>query len=269
MADLSDVENAIKDTLSPVLLPNGADHNGLLDVFCRLYRGWPSPGGLNADLSAGIVNVTLFPDMLQGRTTTRFTDSWYGARAQSSLTATVAGNTITIAGTPLTGQAVGLAIDGRTYVYRVEEGDTPTLVASALAALIGANRIANYAGSTVTVPGAGTILARSVVNSSVQQEIRRQERHIRVSCWCPSPGIRDQFASAVDGVLAATTFLTLSDGTRARIVYSGTQVYDTSQNALLYRRDLTYSIEYATVLSMTAPAMLFGELIVNAGTITA
>ena len=91
----------------------------------------------------------------------------------------------------------------------------------------------------------------------------------RVTCWCPTPQTRDAAAGAIDLAMAPLTFLDLADGSQGRVIYAGTTVFDQSQDALLYRRDLLYSVEYATVLTATQPAMLFGELGVNAAQVVA
>ena len=46
-------------------------------------------------------------------------------------------------------------------------------------------------------------------------------------------------------------------------------MFDQSQDALLYRRDLLYQIEYPTIISTLQPAMLFGDLLLNAADFTA
>ena len=71
----------------------------------------------------------------------------------------------------------------------------------------------------------------------------------------PSPSIRH---------LAPLTFISLPDGTAARLIFGGSTVFDQSQNATLYRRDLTYSVEYATTITALQPSMLFGSLDLNA-----
>ena len=45
---------------------------------------------------------------------------------------------------------------------------------------------------------------------------------------------------------------------RPEIIYHNTAGYDQSQNALLYRRDLIYTVEYPTVTTAQQPSMLFG-----------
>jgi hypothetical protein len=242
MADLSDVENAIRDTLASSLLLTGTDQHKLLDITCRIFRGWPSPGGLNADLIAGAVNITIFPDAGAGRTTTRFFDTWYSANTEPGLVLTERDGTVTVTGVPRDGQLVGIDVDGQTFVYSVKSSDTTSMVASALAALIRTDRVVNYARSELTIPGAVSIRARAGKDGIVQREVRRQERDIRVSCWCSSPSQRDTITSEIDGTLAALSFISLPDGSSGRITYVGSQVFDTSQNALLYRRDLIYTV---------------------------
>ena len=83
------------------------------------------------------------------------------------------------------------------------------------------------------------------------------------------PATRDTAATAIDQALSSQHFLTLADGTTGRLTYVGTTVFDQSQNARLYRRDLNYNVEYATVVSNTLPAMLFGNLVLNSVSITA
>jgi hypothetical protein len=63
--------------------------------------------------------------------------------------------------------------------------------------------------------------------------------------------------------MACSPFIGLADETKAHVRYISTQVYDQSQNALLYRRDLSYRFEYTTVDSTTVPVMLFGDLLNN------
>ena len=107
-----------------------------------------------------------------------------------------------------------------------------------------------------------------VTDAPAKQEVRRQEQGFRVICWCPDPEVRDATASAVDAVLSTQRFIALKDGTSGRLTYAGTTEFDQSQNARLYRRDLAYNVEYATIVSETLPAMLFGTLGLNAASLT-
>lgn len=236
---------------------------------CRIYRGWPNAASLDADLRAGLINVTIFPASGSGRVTTRYLEPWTASPVTPALTASVSGQSVTFAGTAGAGQIAGLRIDQATYAYRTQAGDTPASVAANLATQARANTIVQLSLATLTIPGAGQLAARVVADAQASQEVRRQSQTFRVTSWCPTPATRDAAAIAIDQSFAALTFLTLADRTEARIQYAGTLVFDQSQDALLYRRDLLYAIEYPTILSAQQPSMLWGELAIAGATIPA
>lgn len=269
MADESDVEAALVNVVSAALYPYGTGEASVPGPDCRIYRGWPNSAALDADLAAGKVNVTVFPGSGTGRTTTRFMEQWLGTPAQPSLTVMVAGSLVTFGGSANVGQIAGILVDGASYVYRTQTGDTPALVAANLASMARARFIVLLSQSALTIAGAGNLLARVVADAPAQQEIRRQEHDFRVTCWCPTPAARDVTATAIDQALSKIRFIMLADGTSARLMYMGTAVFDQSQNSSLYRRDLTYNVEYATILVSSQPTMLFGELVFNTASITA
>jgi hypothetical protein len=265
MADLYHVEEALAGLISDTLYPDGTDSPSLVEVPCRIYRGWPNATALNADLSAGRVNVTVFPDGAPGRVTSRFAPAWPVTTETPSLTMVVDGASVTVAGIAEVGQRAALLIDRKAYLYEIQPGDTPALVAANLAQLARADRVVQLSQARITIPDAQSVSARVVTTSAVMQEVRRQEKDMRVSCWCPSPSIRDTIADTVDRALARRSFLRLADGTEAKIGYSATSVFDQSQNALLYRRDLVYTVEYPTTIVEMQPRMLLGSLKLNAG----
>ncbi len=263
MADISDVEQAITEIVTAGLYPEGSTQSSVVGVVCRVYRGWPNAATLNADLSAGIVNVTIAPENESGRTTTRYLPEWQYTPVQPGTTATAAGTTVSIGGTPAAGDVVGALIDGAAYVYRIQSGDAAELIAANLGSLIQVDRMVSVQDTTITIPGAGSVLARAVCDCPSSVESRRQEKDVRVTCWCPSPFVRDTVAAAIDAALNQLAFLALPDGTNARINYKNTTIYDQAQNALLYRRDLTFVTEYPTVTIQQQPSMIFGAASIN------
>jgi hypothetical protein len=264
MADLSDVETSMLASVTTSVYPTGIGAPSAIGPICRIYRGWPTSGSLNADLAAGKVNITISPDSHMGRTTTRYAPVWSSTPQTPDLSAVVTGCCISFSGSGGGNVAIGIRVDDKSYTYRPLATDNATLIAAILAAQIQNDQMVLLLGSTITIPGATTIVARVVPDSLSVQEVRRQERQIRVICWCPSPILRDVASSVVDTGLAASPFIPLSDGSQARVSYEGTLVFDQSQNALLYRRDLLYNAEYPTMITATTPSMLFGNLIINA-----
>jgi hypothetical protein len=266
MADISDIEQAVANFVTSTLYPSGASQCSI-GALCRVYRGWPNSGTLNADLSAGVVNITVVTDNDSGRTTTRYLPEWHTNLSQPGIAASATGQTITLSGSPLVGDVVGALIDGVAYAYRIQAGDTVDLIASNIVQLIQVDRPATVHGSVLAIPGAGSVQARVVSDSATSFESRRQEKDIRVICWCPNPPIRDAVAAAIDLAMDQMSFLILPDDTLARVAYKNTASYDQAQNALLYRRDLLNTIEYPTVTIFEQPSMLFGASGIN-GNIT-
>jgi hypothetical protein len=267
MADQSDVEVALVNAVSAALYPTGTIDASVPGPDCRIYRGWPNSAALDADLRAAKINVTVFPGGAS-RTTTRYAEHWLAAPAHPSLTVMVDGTSVTFGGRADVGQIAGVLIDGVSYAYRTQVGDTPQSVAANLATMARSNSVVRLSYSTLSIAGAGDLVARVVADAQAQQEVRRQEQGFRITCWCSTPATRDAAATAIDQILSSQHFLTLPDGTTGRLTYGGSTVFDQSQNARLYRRDLNYNVEYATVLSSTLPAMLFGTLILNSTSIT-
>lgn len=263
MADQSDVETALVDLASAALYPNGTTAPGVCGQPCRVYRGWPNPAALDADLAAGHVNVTVFPAEAGPRNTTRYPDSWVTSPPAATLTVSVADNTVTFGGSADPGQLAGIAADGKTYVYRTVANDSPALVAGNFAALARADFLVQLAGSAVTLPGASDVIARVVADAASLKEVRRQRQSFRIVCWCSDPSIRDTVAAAIDVALAPLHFISLADGTDARLIFSGGATLDRSEDAALYRRDLLYDVEYATTIFAVQPVMLFGTGTVN------
>ncbi len=262
-ADQSDVEQALVTLISGALYPLGESAASTVGPTCRIYRGWPNAAALDADLAAGRINVTVFPvDQLQ-RNTTRFPDQWQAVPAPPTLTASVAGLSVSFAGSAAAGQLAGVLADDSSYVYRTQTGDTPAMVAAALAVALRADRIAQLSDATITIPNAGRLIARTAADTAATQELRRQQQGFRITAWCPSPATRDAVAIAIDPTLAALTFIALPDGSAGRLRFASTTTFDQQEDAALYRRDLLYTVEYATTATALQPAMLFGDLVLN------
>ena len=80
--------------------------------------------------------------------------------------------------------------------------------------------------------------------------------------------MRDAACEAIDVAYAATPFLTLADGSAARLRFVSTTTFDQRQDAALYRRDLNYTVEFPTTQVAIQPSMLFGTLGLGATVIT-
>lgn len=263
MADISDVETTLVSLVTAALYPKGMAPLSAVGADCRIYRGWPAPASLDADLRAGLVNVSIFPDVAPGQTMTPYPSEWHGTAMTPTLVASVAGDIVNFTGVAAAGQLVGIRIDNRTFVYPTSGNDTPESVAANLGAMIASTFVVQLSGPTLTVPGATDLVVRVVADSPALREVRRQLHDFRISFWCPTPRLRDSACGTVDTTLAGLTFVGFSDTSFGRIQYKSTIAFDQSQSAILYRRDLIYSVEYPTILSTTLPAMVFGDIMLG------
>jgi hypothetical protein len=260
MADLSDVETVLAALVTSAIYPQGTNAPSALGSLVKIYRGWPNQTALNSDLAAGTINVTIYPDPAQHRMTTRYLDPPTAeAPILPTLTASVSAQSVTFAGVASIGQIAGILVDNAAFVHRTAVGDTPELVAAIIATYVRTQRIAQVSGATITIPGAGSLIARVVADQQSLTETRRQVQGFRLTSWCPTPTSRDQTAILIDQALSQQTFLTLPDTSKARLQETNTLVFDQSQNANLYRRDLLVAVEYPTTIAATLPAVIFGD----------
>ena len=267
MADISDVEEALCAQILAAVYPLGISNSSATGMPVKIYRGWPANKTLNADLLAGIQTVTVFSRPNSTRDTTRYPRVWRTvSEIQPRITVTVIGNTVILGGSGGGGQSVGVIVSGVAYGYSLSIIDTLSTAAQALASLIPS---ASASGTSVTVQGALSIQARVVGSGTARMETRRQEQGLMVSVWCPTPAGRDAVAAAIDNALSDIDWLPLSDGTVGRLLYHSTVETDESENANLYRRNLDYTIEYATTQQMTGAQMLFGIGTLSGGGIEA
>ncbi len=261
MADQSDIETTLVDLTAAILYPHGPNAPSILNRLCRVYRGWPHSGSLDDDLAAGHVNVTVFSEPRHQSVTTRYPDEFQvvvPARPTYSIVTTA--STATVAGPPAAGQLVGLLVDELAVVHRTGATDRPELVAAILTAQLATRRAALVAGATITIPGATRVIGRVVADQPVQAETRRQLQGFRLTLWCPDPAARDAAGSAIDAALSTQRFIDLPDGSAGRLAFHGSTVLDHGENAALYRRDLHYTVEYATTRAAILPAMIFGDV---------
>lgn len=246
MADLSDVLTQLQTLVVQAVYPSGTGSPSVAGVPIKVFPGWPLPQVLDADLAAGAVQVSIFPTDGE-KNTSRYPKDWQPFSVPAAtITATIAGQTVVLAGsvTPAVPTNVSIEVSGLAYVYAVQTADTPTSIATALAALIPG---ASSSGATLTLSASSALAAARVgVTGTATREIRRQQRQFQITVWAPTPALRDQVTQPIDAKMAALSFLTMPDTYAARLIYHGTRMVDGQEKANLYRRDLIYSVEYAT-----------------------
>jgi len=247
MADIDDVSNAIASLVTTAVYPNGISQPSISGGQVRIFPGWPLPAQLDADMKAGISNVSIFP--MAGATATPFQilDEWYTiVPPVHGMVVSVVGNAVTLTGTPGSTEFCALVLDRKLAFSEI--GLTSAAILSALLADILTNYpSSSITGSTLTIPGAAYVVARVGAAGTIGRVVHRQRQGIMVSVWAPTPAIRTSLAKAVSVVLSANVRVPLPDTTQMLLVYNRTNVIDTWEAMTVYRRDMIVDAEYATL----------------------
>ena len=105
--------------------------------------------------------------------------------------------------------------------------------------------------------------------TTVTRETRRETRQFQNTVWASCFDVRDPLAAALDAGLASLPRLTLADGSVATLSYGGSMQSDQSQKAAIYRRDLLYSVNYATLQTQAATLIQHTTTNTTAGPVNA
>lgn len=276
MADISDVEATLVAQVAAILglgrnyVPGTTAASSVVMSQCRIYRGWGLPDSVAADMKAGIANISVFPVPGTGRKLTRYVPKWKALpKAAATLTISQAGPDFIFSGLPSASQVIGIrvgaGINPQTYAYRMLATDTPTTVATALAALVPGT---SSNGNVLITNGLTNVSVSLSVDQPMIRETRRQDQHVWIIVWCPNPHLRDVVARTVDiglGNLVTdldtpTDQLPLQDGSTCILHYYSSHTDDQAQKAGIWRRDLRYVVEYPTIQTETWPLMVFGTV---------
>ena len=247
MADIDDVLTALGNLIANAIYPNGTNHSSSVAAQIKIYPGWPVPNALDTDIAAGNAHISIFPRP-EERNTTRYPAEFQASTVSpATLSATVSGHTVTIGGTVTVPQAIMVLTNfsRQAYSYFVQHGDTLSTIATALAALI---PNATATGAVITISGIYDLSTQIITSGAAIKEVRRQERLIQMVIWAPTPALRTAIARVIDPLLAQTERFTLPDGSSARLTYKNSPMNDMLQKATIYRRDLFYTVEYATTV---------------------
>ena len=247
MADLSDVTAYLATTAAAAVYPLGTSQPSVTGADCRIYEGWPIPANLDADIAAGAGNVSIFPMQGTGINCYQILDETYTITPPSYGTSfTLSGNVLTVAGQPTAGEYITLVCDD-AFVYSAVGADTSTLLA-ALATQAAVNYPATSSTATaITVPVEFNLTVRHGAIATLGKVTHRQKHQIMVTVWAPTPAARTTLAKAIDGLIKQTNKVTMPDTSQAIVVYNRTNVSDEVEKATIYRRDLIFEVEYATV----------------------
>ncbi|MCU1758712.1 hypothetical protein NTD84_03125 [Pseudomonas sp. 14P_8.1_Bac3] len=249
MASLTDVLKQVAAQVAAVVYPSGTGQPSVAGIPLRVYPGWPVPNQLETDLSNGWAHISIFPHGKDRKTTRYLGRTWTPLTAPvHTLVMTVAASVVTLSGT-ISPQNILINLNGFSYVYAVQQSDTLTTAATALASMIPG---ASSAGPVITLTGAHGVFARVGGFGTAYKETKRQEQPVQITVWGNSPQARDAVASPLDSALSDNNNISFIDGSFGVITGNGQLMTDQLQKADLYRIDLFYIIDYATTQTMQA-----------------
>jgi hypothetical protein len=262
MADQTDVANGLVGLIAAIAYPGGdAQPSTAPDaVAVKTYQGWPTTSALDTAMLEKQIHVSVWPTPTEKMVDQRAAEWVQASIGTPTVIMVVSGTQVTISGTGAASQNTSALVDGKPYIYAVQANDTPTSIATALAALISADRTASNSGPVLMIPNSHSITARVGVVGTNIRELQRIEKVFQVSIWAASPDARDPFAKLVHSSLAATYRMTLVDGSIANIRYKGSIQRDNEQKNGIYRRDILFSIEYSITQTSTAVEVISGQL---------
>lgn len=96
------------------------------------------------------------------------------------------------------------------------------------------------------------LVATDGTTGTLQREARRQTREIKITVWANCHDKRDQLSKFIDELMSGVYYLFFQDGTRANVNYVSSVQVDSEQHKGIYRRDITYAINYPTIQTQTA-----------------
>ncbi len=290
MATLDDVSSGVLTTLAGILFPgqsyqesavanivspwDGAPGAADLTLPAKVYRGYPQVTWENTELAAGRVGIAVNNVPRMNRSTTRFQPFYtYPASNSPTLQVNVSSGTAAFSGTAAAGQVVGLTVGDIAYAYRASNSDTPPSVAAALAAEIPG---ATSSGATLNVSGivSGVVVCDQIAILHTGQH----EQMVEISCLVPPVGpeggglARAAVARAIAGLKTRLTaagtldhFITLADGSVAKLTFSNETQDDTPRNQSVWRYWGYFLVEYDETIIFTQPTSINVGLQMTAG----
>jgi hypothetical protein len=272
MADISDVCTHIASRIvAPAVYPNGQTQPAIIALPVRVMEGWPLGDQIDRDLAATpkVVNVSVFPVNVGAAAVSQVTEEpQVITPAVHGLSFVVSGVSVAVTGTPSAGEYLSLIVDGKYAYSRVG-----TTVSSILAALLADVQVnypsATVAGNVITITGASSVVARSGAPATMGQVLHRQKADVMVTVWAPDPVTRSTLSAAIDVSVKQNLVITLPDTSQAIVTYARTMVSDAEQARGIYRRDIVFEVQYATLDTFIAYEVTSVPLTTDSGPPTA
>lgn len=228
-----------------------------------VYAGWPTQANLQQLVAKGLQSHISVYALPGERNATRFAREFAVSRSPAALlTAAVGAGSITFGGTVDGDCNILVRINQEPeLLYSVPAGTNLDTVAFGVAFTIASAGIpgiaaeANGPGVVITGDPPPRVAVTIGGTGEVTRLLRQQEKHFMVTAWAPAPDVREALAEAIDGRLGTMDRIPLSDFP-GRIRFLSTYEEEPQERLQVFRRSLTYSVEWARTETLAATEVL-------------
>jgi hypothetical protein len=262
-ADISDVTALLATMATAAVYPNGTSAPSVTGNPITIFEGWPLQQSLDAAIAAGQSQVSIFPKLggAPGSVFQILNEDYVVTPPVHGLTiASVSEGVVTVMGSPSPGEYLTIIADGRN-VFSQTGPDLPTilnLIAAQAAPIYGDLPVFQTSGSgpqllLMQATGGGiefpttNIKARLGAPATKGRATHRQRPTIMISVWSPNNADRNTIAIAVDVALKQVNRLTFPDTSEGQLFAAGFAQIDALEPSSVFRRDLFFTCEYATL----------------------
>ncbi|WP_324021806.1 hypothetical protein GC090_20070 (plasmid) [Pantoea sp. JZ29] len=261
MASVGDVCLFIARRVENTIYPGGNRLPGIINAAVKIYPGWPVPGSLETDINAGGVHISVWPLPAERKINGALGRPWrILPKCEPPLQITVNDNVISVSGVSSALTHVRLKLDGKDSSFQFRP---QTKAEEVVKILSGAFPHTFTVGRSLYGLNAENISAAVTTAGIAVRELHRQVKDFQVTVWAPSPALRERIGSAIDGTLSEECHIDLNDGVPAQLLYLRQFDSDKAENWHVYRRDLFFSVNFATTQSMTAPEIINAVVSLN------
>jgi hypothetical protein len=243
----------------------------------HVFEGWPTQEVLDLDLtsrmlnSSGVVvprpggpraNVSIHPMAGANIIPNQILDQTHVVAPPVfglvlSLVPPQSGNTFSVSVTGTPGPSEFITIELDQYYIASAGGSTVAAILQGLATQInGFASLTNplipayttsVTGNTLTISGAAYCVPRLGAAGTLGKVTHKQRQSVMITTWAPDHKSRNTIAAAIDNVIKRNLTVTMPDTSMALITYNRTNLPEVTEIVSCYRRDLIYSVDYATL----------------------
>lgn len=261
MASTDDVSRFLATRVADVLYPGGEKLPSVVNAVVNIYPGWPERGALQEGIEAGGVHISVWPLPTERPVNTPLGKPVrFQAKGTLTLQFSVNGSIIAVRGVASALTNVHIDLDGRAFFFHFHAGITAEKVIHVISQTL--PRSFALAG-TVCVMAVNRIQVYATTAGTVVRELRRQIKDFQITVWAPTPELREKVGTTIDRAFSEQCHIDLDDGAPALLFYARQFDSDRAENWHVYRRDLIFSVNFATTQTLTAPEVTHVEVTLN------